>query len=181
MIKTPWKEIAEQLDSDYAKKYFYHQEYKTPRFWDILTVLKDFDKVKTFTTKVYNIFIISEPFGWYQKDGTWTFRWPPVRDLPVDQQAQADADYTAMITRHNSTYNSFPYYHTVIYMDYITAKAIKQARPDSDIIFMMNTTEGSIQSLCNQLSGWKYGGRIEDQVQKEYFLGHIEHLFGKQQ
>ncbi len=157
-----WQEVGNQLrDFKYKKKYCTPEQYVTPNPLATLVVpdgITDF-----FGTKVCNIFIVAQPYGWTQSGSSWTENWPP--------SGLEDA-----VNRHMDMYDKFTWYETHMYMDFNLVNRIMEMNPSSNFETMMNSTKAHLEAVCVQLGdfGFTMEDDIESEVGAEFFQPVID-------
>lgn len=143
-----WKDVGIQLQNfKYKTKYLTPERYIQDNPLDNLVVpdgIPDF-----FGTKVCNIFLVCQPYGWTQSGTTWTESWPP-------------EGFDDSVMRHKSMYEKFTWYETHIYMDYNLVNMIMDSNPDSNFKSMMDTVKGHLQDMCDDLED--FGFTMEDDI-----------------
>lgn len=160
---SPWKGIATTLDVKYDKDYFYYQKFKHDNFLASLVP----DTEDFFGTKVFNIFIAQRPYGWKECGGPnqRQFQWPP-------------DGFQESLDRYLLVKDRFASFKTYIWVDYWTALENRTINPASDWVTMMDDTNAAIEAFCTATPGFTYMGKIESQVEPNFFFEQIEEFFG---
>lgn len=170
---SPWPAIGAELDTFYAKDYFYAFDVGDDNFMTALVPSKTWNhptlgvidcEGKFFGTKVLNIFIAQKPYGWVGNNFVWG-------DSSSDYSQQINATADQIV----SDYNRFPYYHTIVYGDLYTVS--NSGCPD--IIDKMRRTIAKLASFSSSVAGFEYGGTIDSQVPSDFFKERIDKFYGK--
>lgn len=159
---TIWQDVGVQLrDFKYKRSYLTPEQYVSTNPLESLIVPDGIDQF--FGTKVLNIFIVAEPFGWTQSGSTWTENWPP-------------DGLDAAIARHMTIYDKFTWYETHMYMDFNLVNTIMTLSPSSNFRTMMTSVKTHIAQVCADLAdfGFTLEADITTPVDASFFQPVID-------
>lgn len=179
MFTSPWPAVGQDLDQQFAHRYFFHQNYKgdfhkllfPPRTYrnkagDLVDIYNQF-----FGTKCLSIFIAQKPYGWIkQSNGKYKFEWNNPESEFSTQLAQAVEDWNVVRVR-------FPYYRCVVYGDMYTANEVARRNPGSEMPQMMGQTIEKLKTFCVETPQLEYAGTIESQLEANFFSEFVTEFF----
>lgn len=178
-LVSPWQDTANALDLQYASEYLFPNRYRADNPFQIL-----FPPVSVtsssgvgvditdsfFGTKVLNIFIIQQPYGWVDD----TFEWGTVGS-PFETAVSA-----AILTWNTTQAKRFPYYKCLVFADFWTLN--KDPTPDAELqeyIDKFEDTVDKFKEVIPTITGFQYGGDLNSQVEASFFAPYIDAFFAK--
>ena len=162
---TIWNDLGTQLELYYKKRYFTPERYVADNPLENLVVLPGIEQF--FGTKVFNIFIVSVPYGWVKdEDGIWVENWPP-------------EGFEEAKSRHIANYDKFTSYVTYIYMDYYIVQLMEAQSANTRMREMMDQTKVRLTDLCSELVDYGFFMRedLNDPKDINYFKPVIDNFY----
>ncbi len=158
---TIWEDVGNQLYGNNAPKYLTPEKYKSNNPLENLVIPPDTPPF--FGTRVLNLFVVCQPYGWDKHDGIWHENWPPDH---LDESVE----------RHIASFPAFTSYRTIMFMDFNLVNKVVEISKDAQFQDIMRNVKDHLKDLCESLAdyGFELGPNIDGEVGPDFFQPYID-------